>query len=95
MYRKRALSNPNSAFKRAKPDERIFVLLGRDAAAPATIRHWAAERIHLEKNAAGDDQIREALEIADEMERDQAQETRGATNSTGAQGTSGLDVGLE
>lgn len=78
MYRKRALSDPNSAFNRAKPDERIFVLLGRDYAAPATIRAWAAERIRLGKNGPGDEQILEALKIASEMEEAQIQAGRPA-----------------
>lgn len=69
MYRKKALSDPNSCFNRARPDERLFVLLGRDKAAPAAIRAWASERIRIGKNTAEDAQITEALAIADEMER--------------------------
>jgi hypothetical protein len=46
----------------------VFVLLGRDAAAPAAIRAWAAERIRLGKNAPTDEQIVEALRCADTMQ---------------------------
>ena len=48
----------------AHRDEMVFVLLGRDAAAPAAIRAWAAERIRLGKNAPGDEQVTEALACA-------------------------------
>lgn len=60
----------DSCFNRALPDEWLFVLLGRDAAAPATIRAWCAERIRLGKNQDGDAQIREALDVARQMEWD-------------------------
>jgi hypothetical protein len=46
----------------------IFVLLGRDVAAPETIRYWANERIRLGKNTASDPEITEALECAATME---------------------------
>jgi hypothetical protein len=45
-----------------------FVLLGRDAAAPAAIRAWIVERIRLGKNQPGDEQIIEAEECARSME---------------------------
>jgi len=38
------LTKPESCLSHARMDERIFVLLARDAAAPETIRFWAAER---------------------------------------------------
>lgn len=53
---------------KAKDDEMTFVLLGRDVAAPATIRFWVNERIRLGKNVAEDPQIVEALECAKIME---------------------------
>ena len=46
----------------------IFVLLGRDAAAPVAIRAWVAERLRLGKNVATDAQIVEALDCAKTME---------------------------
>jgi len=55
---------PTSCLNRAREDEMLFVLLGRDAAAPSTIRHWVDERIRLGKNKANDPQIIEALACA-------------------------------
>jgi len=52
----------------AHPDEMVFVLLSRDAAAPVAIRAWVAERIRLGKNVETDEQIVEALECARVME---------------------------
>jgi hypothetical protein len=51
--------------------EMLFVLLGRDKAAPATIRFWIEERIRLDRNHPDDSQLREAEECARAMERDQ------------------------
>lgn len=57
-----------SCWNKAANDEMIFVLLGRDAAAPHTVREWCKERIRLGKNKIGDHQITEALKCADRME---------------------------
>jgi hypothetical protein len=62
------LTNPAGCMSRARDDEMTFVLLGRDAAAPATIRAWIAERIRLGKNDPGDAQLIEAEECARVME---------------------------
>lgn len=62
------LSNPSSCLSKAKPDEMIFVLLARDAASPAAIRAWIAQRIALGKNQPTDPQILEAEECALKME---------------------------
>ena len=51
----------------AEADEPVFVLLGRDAAAPHTVREWAATRLELGKNEPGDRQIVEAHQCADAM----------------------------
>jgi hypothetical protein len=67
MRKKDELSK-NSCMKRAHPEEMVFVLLSRDAAAPATIRAWAAERVRLGKNVETDEQIVEALACAETME---------------------------
>ncbi len=53
---------------RARDDEMTFVLLGRDAAAPFTIRAWCDERIRLGKNKNDDAQILEAYACAARME---------------------------
>jgi hypothetical protein len=60
MLKRNELADPASCWNRAKDDEMTFILLGRDIAAPATIRAWIDERIRLGKNAAGDAQILEA-----------------------------------
>ena len=46
----------------------LFVLLGRDKAAPFAIRAWVEERIRLGKNERTDAQITEALACAATME---------------------------
>lgn len=66
------LANAQSCWNRARFDERLFVLLARDPAAPATIRFWVGERITSGKNKATDPQIVEALECADAMEKEAA-----------------------
>jgi len=68
MRKRDELSKPKTCMATAHPDEMTFVLLGRDAAAPATIRAWVAERIRLGKNVEHDEQIKEALACADTME---------------------------
>lgn len=70
MHKRDELMDAQSCFRRARADELLFVLLGRDVAAPATIRFWCEERVRLGKNQADDAQIAEALAVAREMERD-------------------------
>lgn len=70
MLKTDEIAVPTSCLNRARDDERIFVLLGRDAAAPVAIRAWIAERLRLGKNAPDDAQIVGALDLADRMERD-------------------------
>ena len=69
MKKRDELSNPNSCMSRADDDEMTFVLLGRDIAAPNTIRDWATRRVYLGKNEWGDAQIVEALDCANTMEK--------------------------
>jgi len=71
MRKRDELTNSNACMVRARNDEMTFVLLGRDAAAPATIRFWIDERIRLGKNKPGDDQIVEAESCARTMEEEQ------------------------
>ena len=70
MRKSEELSNQNSCFNRAKDNELIFVLLGRDIAAPAAIRAWCRQRIRSKKNKADDAQIQEARMCADLMEQE-------------------------
>lgn len=62
--------NPKSCFNKSWVDEMLFVLLGRDASAPATIRYWVMHRVACGKNKKEDLQIIEALECAASMERE-------------------------
>lgn len=68
MLKALELQNPDSCLNRARDDEWLFVLLGRDIAAPATIRFWVSERIRLGKNVSTDLQIQEAINCAEAME---------------------------
>lgn len=68
MLKREELTNPESCLNRARDDEHVFVLLGRDPAAPAAIRAWVEERIRLGKNAPGDPQLADAAFAAAEME---------------------------
>ena len=62
-------NNPGKydCYANAEPDEPMFVLLGRDPAAPDAIVQWAGKRIAAGKNEAGDEKILEALECAAAM----------------------------
>lgn len=76
MRKTEELSNPNSCMSRARDGEMTFVLLGRDAAAPAAIRAWVEERIRLGKNLRTDAQIIEAEQCAATMEAERAASAR-------------------
>ncbi len=60
MRKRDELTDPTSCLNRAGAEEWLFVLLGRDVAAPATVRAWIGERIRLGKNRRDDSQIVEA-----------------------------------
>jgi hypothetical protein len=68
MLKSLELAEPNSCLNRAKNEERIFVLLARDPAAPKAIREWVKERIRLGKNRPDDPQMLEAIHCADLMQ---------------------------
>jgi hypothetical protein len=70
MLKKDELTKPNSCLNKARPDERIFVLLARDKVAPVVIREWCRLRRLHGLNTARDPQITEALECADLMEKE-------------------------
>lgn len=72
MLKRDEIELPNTCLNNARDDERLFVLLARDAAAPVAIRAWVAERLRLGKNVESDPQIREALECASLMEVERA-----------------------
>lgn len=64
------LSNPKSCLSKARNDERIFVLLERDEAAPAAVEAWATERVRIGKSREDDQEITEAKNWAHEVRRD-------------------------
>lgn len=68
MRKRDELSKGNTCMSTAHLEEMVFVLIGRDVAAPETIRYWCKERIRLGKNQPGDPQIVEAMACADTME---------------------------
>lgn len=70
MRKKDELTKSNSCIGSAHPNEMVFVLLSRDAAAPFAIRAWCDERIRLGKNRPNDLQLVEARACADTMERE-------------------------
>lgn len=70
MRKKDELSRSHTCMQHAHPNEMVFVLLSRDAAAPVAIRAWVAERLRLGKNTEFDEQIVEALACAETMERE-------------------------
>jgi hypothetical protein len=59
-------------YANAEPDEPMFILLARDSSAPTMVRMWAARRIKAievgEKPKDDEQQITEALDLADAME---------------------------
>lgn len=64
MLKRDEIANSNSCLNRARDDEMLFVLLGRDAAAPVAIRARIAERVRLGKNQLNDQQIQDAEKCA-------------------------------
>lgn len=73
MRKRDELTNPAGCMFRAGDDEMTFVLLSRDAAAPAAIRAWITERVRLGKNTLDDPQISEAALCAAVMEGERAE----------------------
>lgn len=68
MLKRDELANPNSCLNKAKDDEPIFVLLGRDIAAPYAVRVWIQQRMQHGKNQPEDAQLTEATDLADSMD---------------------------
>lgn len=68
MRKRDELALPNSCLNKARDDEWLFVIIGRDEAAPATIMKWIEERIRLGLNRPGDDQLVDAANVADAIQ---------------------------
>jgi hypothetical protein len=71
MRKRDELSDPASCLNRADDGEWLFVLLGRDRAAPAAVRAWVEQRVRLGKNRPDDQQIIEAERWAAAVEAEQ------------------------
>lgn len=68
MIKSEELISPGSCLNRALPQERLFVLLARDASAPVAIRAWVKDRCDSGKNQWHDQVIAEALDCAAAMD---------------------------
>lgn len=83
MLKRNERDDANSCWNKAAEDERLFVLLGRDPAAPAIIRAWCAERIRLGLNSRTDSQILSAESAANLMELERAERAKSAAPPEG------------
>lgn len=61
-------ATPSSCLNKALDNERVFVLLARDAAAPLAIYGWVLHRVDTGLNKLSDPEIIEAMECARLME---------------------------
>ncbi len=68
MRKSEEVANPNSCWNKAKDDEHMFILLGRDRAAVCAVRRWCMMRLELGMNQSSDDKIIEAREWANTVE---------------------------
>lgn len=73
MIKRDEIDTESSCLNKARDDERLFVLLARDPAAPVAIRAWVEARLRLGKNTLNDPQIVEALDCAKRMEGERAE----------------------
>lgn len=60
MRKRDEINDPKSCLNRARDDEMIFSLLGRDVSACDAVRAWIDSRIRKGKNIRTDPQIAEA-----------------------------------
>lgn len=70
MRKSLEMKTKNSCLNKAEANETIFVLLARDAASPAAIQAWIAERIRLGLNKIDDSQITDAINNGIQMEQE-------------------------
>ena len=69
MTKVNEICDNKSCFNKAQPNEFLFILLDRDKAFSTTIRAWVNERIRLGLNCLEDNQIQEAINLANLVER--------------------------
>jgi len=60
MRKRDELADPNSCLNKARDDEWLFVLLGRDRAAVYAVEAWVDARIRLHMNRPIDQKIKDA-----------------------------------
>jgi hypothetical protein len=65
VKKKDELSDPNSCFNKAGDDDMLFILLGKDHAAPAAVLAWIEERVRIERNLPDDPKLTEARQWAE------------------------------
>jgi hypothetical protein len=65
------IANPNSCLNKARADEWIFVLLGRDESAIVAVRAWIEHRVQSGKNKRDDVKIMSAENWIKEVEAEQ------------------------
>jgi hypothetical protein len=70
MKKSEEIKNPESCFNKAKGNETLFVLLGRDPVAWKVVKEWCANRIIWGLNKPDDPQIIEALALAKDMQKE-------------------------
>lgn len=68
MTKQENIYRQDSCWNKARDNEPIFILLGRDPVSSGVIRAWIHQRIAGKKNRAIDPQIMNAMECAAEME---------------------------
>lgn len=76
MIKAQEIDNLESCLNKAAVDEPLFVLRGKDVTAGETVRDWTRKRIAAGKNRPGDEQIVEALAIAEAMDAYAAKRAR-------------------
>lgn len=67
MLKKHEASVEHSCWNKAADNEMVFVIIGRDPAARATVEFWIKERIRLGLNRESDLKILHAKICADQM----------------------------
>lgn len=67
MLKLTEITDPASCWNKALPNERVFVLLARDAAAPEAIHAWIRSRVARGLNQLDDPQMVEAARCAERM----------------------------
>lgn len=91
MRKRDEIQRENTCLSHAHPEEMVFVLLGRDAAAADTIRYWCGLRILLGKNTEADPQIVEARQCARTMDEEGRMWTERAEELVSALASAGGD----